>query len=266
MKEAAQTSEPSRSTSDNAVQQTWNAKGYETHARFVSDLGAHILGWLNPKPGERILDLGCGDGALTADIMRAGAQVIGADISEDLLAVARSRGIDARNIDGHALPFAGEFDAVFSNASLHWMTDQARVLAGVRRALKPVGRFVAEFGGHGNVAAIITAMRSAAMAYGGDPELAGPWFYPTTYEYAALLTEAGFRVERIELAPRPTPLPTGMEGWLLTFRRPLFDQFPPAVSAQVLAHAVELLRPSLRDRSGRWTADYIRIRVLAFAS
>jgi SAM-dependent methyltransferase len=253
------------SRSSSAPQQRWTAEGYDTHARFVSAMGAQILSWLDPRPGERILDLGCGDGALTEEIARSGAEVTGADISEDLLAVARARGLDARNLDGHALPFLDEFDAVFSNAALHWMPDQERVLAGVRRALRPGGRFVAEFGGHGNVAAIITAMRSAAMAYGGDPELAGPWFYPTPDEYSALLVKARFEVRRIELVPRPTPLATGMDGWLLTFRRPLFDQFAPVTRDQVLRHAIELLRPSLQDKSGRWTADYIRLRVLAAA-
>lgn len=246
-----------------ASRQIWSAEGYETHARFVSDLGADILGWLAPEPGERILDLGCGDGALTAKIVAAGADVLGVDVSDDLLAAARQRGLKVQKADGHALPFEGEFDAVFSNAALHWMLEPEKVVAGISRALKPGGRFVAEFGGHGNVAAIITAMRSAALAFGGDVALAGPWFYATPAEYAAMLEHAGFRVERVALVPRPTPLPTGIEGWLMTFRAPLFDQFPAGVREQALAHAVALLRPSLCDKSGRWTADYVRLRVRA---
>jgi SAM-dependent methyltransferase len=243
--------------------QTWSAEGYDKNARFVSDLGASIFSWLAPREGERILDLGCGDGVLTAKIAASGAEVVGTDVSEELLEAARRQGLDVRHADGHALPFDNEFEAVFSNAALHWMTEPRRVVEGIWRALRPGGRFVAEFGGHGNVAALVTAMRSAALAFGGDPALAGPWYYPTPGEYRALLEEFGFAVERIELVPRPTPLPTGVEGWLMTFRKPLFDQFPEGVREKALAHAVDLLRPALCDRSGHWTADYVRLRVLA---
>src|SRR5262249_38939814 len=154
---------------------------------------------LDPKAGERILDLGCGDGALTQKIAEAGAAVIGVDASADFISAARWRGLDIREMDGQALTFHAEFDAVFSNAALHWMTKPEAVLAGVARALKPGGRFAAEFGGHGNVAAIITAMRSAALALGGDPALAHPWFFPTPAEYEAFAIRAGFRCKRIEL-------------------------------------------------------------------
>ncbi len=245
------------------AEQSWSAAGYDRNARFVSELGAEILAWLAPREGERILDLGCGDGALTLKIAEAGASVTGVDTSEELLRAAREAGIDARVMDGCALTFQSEFDAVFSNAALHWMTEPEKVLAGVARALKPGGRFVAEFGGHGNVAAIITALRSAAWAFGGDARLAHPWYFPTPQAYESLLGLAGFTCERIELKPRPTPLPTGIEGWLFTFRKSFFDQFEEPVRTRVLAHAVELLRPSLCDGSGGWTADYVRLRVAA---
>jgi SAM-dependent methyltransferase len=245
------------------LQQSWSAAGYDRNARFVSDLGEEILGWLAPKPDERILDLGCGDGALTQRIVEAGASVVGVDASAELLRAARERGLDAREMDGHALTFSREFDAVFSNAALHWMTKPEKVLRGVAAALKPGGRFVAEFGGHGNVAAIVTALRSAAQASGGDAALAHPWFFPTAAEYEALLTEAGFACRRIELIPRPTRLPTGIEGWLLTFRKPFFDQFPQPEREAALQHAIDLLRPSLCDITGAWTADYVRLRVAA---
>ncbi len=242
--------------------QTWSAAGYDAHARFVSEYGLEILNWLAPRPGERILDLGCGDGVLSQKIVEAGAEVVGADNSEDLLRAAHERGIDARNIDGEALPFDREFDAVFSNAALHWMRNADAVIDGVRRALKPGGRFVAEFGGHGNVAACITAMRAAADKFGGDAALAGPWFFPTPEAYRERLEVAGFTVERIELIARPTPLPTGMEGWLMTFRPPFFAQFGSRQN-EVLAWVTDLLEPVLRASDGQWFADYMRLRVAA---
>jgi SAM-dependent methyltransferase len=246
-----------------APAQTWNAASYEENARFVSDLGAEILGWLAPRPGERILDLGCGDGALTAKLAAAGAEVVGVDTSESLLEAARGRGLDARAMDGEALTFNAEFDAVFSNAALHWMTRPKSVIEGVKRALKPGGRFVAEFGGHGNVAAIVTAMRSAAKALGGDPNLAGPWFYPTADDYRAMLEAAGFKVARIGLFYRPTPLPRALDGWLLTFRHAFFDQFELNARDAAIEHIAGLLEPVLKDAQGRWLADYVRLRVEA---
>jgi SAM-dependent methyltransferase len=247
---------------DSASKQVWEASAYEKNARFVSDLGGEILSWLAPKAGEDILDLGCGDGALTERLAASGARVLGVDMSPSLLEAAKARGLNVRQENGHALPFAHEFDAVFSNAALHWMTEPDKVIDGVRRALRPGGRFVAEFGGHGNVAAIVTAMRAAARAFDGDSALAGPWFYPTDREYAQMLETAGFTVRRVGLFPRPTPLPTGLEGWLGTFRRVFFDQFGPKRET-VLGYVSDILRPSLCDSSGRWHADYVRLRVEA---
>jgi SAM-dependent methyltransferase len=245
-----------------ASKQVWTADSYDRNARFVSDLGGEIVSWLAPKAGERILDLGCGDGALTEKLAASGAGVLGVDTSSSFLEAARARGLDVHEADGHALAFHHEFDAVFSNAALHWMTQPEKVIDGIRRALKPGGRFVAEFGGHGNVAAIVTAMRAAARAFDGDSGLAGPWFYPTDREYAEMLEAAGFTVRRAGLFPRPTPLPTGIEGWLGTFRGVFFDQFGERRDA-VLAYVTDILRPSLCDRSGKWHADYVRLRVEA---
>ena len=244
--------------------QTWDADGYKKNARFVADLGLDILHWLDPQPGERVLDLGCGDGALTLKIMQSGVSVVGIDASPSLVARAQEVGVDARLGDGHNLAFTTEFDAVFSNAALHWMTRPQDVLKGVRAALRSEGRFVAEFGGHGNIAAVVTAMRAVALYRKADVALAAPWFYPTAHEYASLLDTNGFEVERIELLPRPTTLPTGMHGWLETFRAPFFDQFGEARS-EVLAEVVSLLAPALQDASGRWTADYVRLKVKARA-
>lgn len=239
---------------------TWNSERYRAHAPYVPNLGAAVLDLLAPLPGERVLDIGCGDGALTQRIVARGATVVGADSSPDMIDAARASGIDAHLIDAEALPFDREFDAVFSNAALHWIRDHDALLGGVTRALRPGGRFVAEFGGHGNVAAIEVAIR-AVLARRCLPPRIGR-YYPTDDEYGARLAEHGFTVQSIALIPRPTPLPTGIRGWLNTFERATLDRLG-AEGESTLAEIEELLRPSLSDSSGRWTADYVRLRFRA---
>jgi SAM-dependent methyltransferase len=239
--------------------QEWRADRYATHARFVTDLGAPVLELLAARPGERILDLGCGDGALTEQIARAGVDVVGADAAPDFVAAARARGLDARLVDGHTLPFVSEFDAVFSNAALHWMTRPDDVLAGVRRALRPGGRFVGEFGGHGNVAAVVVALRAVL----GARAPSSPWYYPTVDEYTERLEAHGFRVDSIALIPRPTPLPTDLSGWLDTFAGGVLSVLPPNERLDARDAVVALLTPVLRDTRGRWTLDYVRLRFAA---
>ena len=158
------------------ARQRWSAERYAETAHFVPALGAPVLELLAPSPGEYILDLGCGDGVLTEKIVAAGATVIAVDAGPDMVAAARARGIDARVMDGQNLTFSGEFDAVFSNAALHWMRDQQAVLAGVYRALKPNGRFVAEMGGHNNTAAIIVALSAVLARRGLDAQRLSPWY------------------------------------------------------------------------------------------
>ena len=243
--------------------QRWSASDYAKNGRFVPELAGAVFAMLAAKPGERILDLGCGDGTLTAEIRAAGADVLGVDLCDELLAVARMKGLSVQKQDGHALDFVQEFDAVFSNAALHWMRKPELVIAGVARALKPKGRFVGEFGGHGNVAAIAAALRAVSARRGGDPANVSPWFFPTVEEYSALLAKHGFSMREIALVPRPTPLKTGMEGWLNTFGRFFFDQFPEPDRTAALNEALDLLRPSLCDTQGRWTADHVRLRFSA---
>jgi trans-aconitate methyltransferase len=244
-----------------AMTQTWSPSDYQQHAGFVPVLGASILGQLAPQPGERVLDLGCGDGALTVQIAASGASVVGIDASPEMIAAARARGLDARVVDARALPFAREFDAVFSNAALHWIPQADDVLEGVARALRPGGRFVAEFGGHMNVASIAVAIR-AVFARHGVPYVS-PWYYPTPDEYAGRLQAHGFGVRSMRLFPRPTPLPTGMEAWLRTFGIAQRAGLDAEGASRIEAEIVELLRPSLCDTAGQWTADYVRLQVVA---
>ena len=237
----------------------WSARGYAANARFVADLGGAVLDLLDPKPGERILDLGCGDGALTEKLAASGASVLGIDASADMIAAATARGLDCRVGDGQRLDFIGEFDAVFTNAALHWMPDGAAVIAGVFRALKPGGRFVGEFGGHGNVAAIVTALNAALTRRGLDAARLRRW-YPTAERYAAMLGEGGFEVRTASLIPRPTLLPTGIQGWLSTFADPFFANEPDFDRGELMNEVASLLAPALQTDTGQWIADYVRLR------
>lgn len=192
--------------------QRWKADDYAVKGRFVSELARPVLDLLAPVQGERILDLGCGDGVLTQEIAARGADVLGADLSEELLAAAAAKGLKVQKVHGHALPFEDEFDAVFTNAALHCMRRPELVIAGVHRALRPRGRFAGEFGGHGNVAAIATAIRAVSALHGGDPDKVAPWFFPSVAEYRRLLEQGGFAVKAIMLVPRPTELDIGIKG------------------------------------------------------
>lgn len=241
----------------------WSAERYRTHAAFVPALGQGVVDLLAPMAGERILDLGCGDGALTEALIAAGAEVVGVDASADMVAAARRRGIDARLADGADLPFDAEFDAVFSNAALHWMTDADAVIAAVHRALKPGGRFVGEFGGAGNVAAITVALLAVLARRGIDGAAAIPWFFPSAEGYGERLVRHGFIVRFMEMFPRPTPLPGDMASWLDTLAAPVLGALPPDQRAAARDEAVALLRPALCDDTGRWTADYVRLRFSA---
>lgn len=243
------------------MSQVWSPGEYQRNAAFVPALGASILARLAPRAGERILDLGCGDGVLTAELVASGAEVVAVDGSPQMVAAAVARGIAARVMDARALAFTAEFDAVFSNAVLHWIPEADAVLAGVARALGPGGRFVAEFGGHANVAAIVVALRAAFARHG--LAFQSPWYYPSPGEYRARLEANGFIVDDIRLVPRPTPLPTGMLGWLRTFCVSIFAAVPEALVPRVEEDVLELLRPTLCDASGQWTADYVRLQVEA---
>jgi SAM-dependent methyltransferase len=243
--------------------QQWQPDRYATNARFVAELGAPLLELLAPRPGERILDLGCGDGALTERVAALGCTVIGVDASPEMVAAARRRGLEAYVADGQDLRFMAEFDAVLSNAALHWMRDADAVLRGVRRALRPGGRFVGEFGGHGNVAAITVALVAVLTRRGIDGHAAFPWYFPSREGYAAKLEANGFAIDLIDLIPRPTLLPTDMAGWLDTFAETFFARLPAGERDGARAEVLALLAPYLCDERGRWTVDYVRLRFAA---
>ncbi|HLY09927.1 MAG TPA: methyltransferase domain-containing protein [Planctomycetota bacterium] len=243
--------------------QSWNPDRYEKNARFVSDLGGPVVDLLALKAGERVLDLGCGDGVLSAKLVAAGARVVGVDTSASFVNAARRLGLDARLISGESLAFAAEFDAVFSNAALHWMKRAEAVIDGVWRALVPGGRFVGEFGGIRCVETILAALIQALDRRGLDGRSAVPWYFPDVPEYRGRLETRGFRVDSIALIDRPTPLPGDIAGWLETFAESFTARVPAADRAGFLEEVRHDLEPKLRRSDGVWMADYTRLRFLA---
>ncbi len=243
-------------------QTIWNADRYVREAAYVTELGANVFNLLNPQPGEHILDLGCGDGRLSQQIKESGASVVGVDASDSMVATARDRGIDARLMNGHSLAFDSEFDAVFSNAALHWMPRAEDVAAGVAKALKPGGRFVGEFGGFGNVAAIVSTIIAVLRSHGFPAEDFNPWYNPRVAEYTEVLEKAGFAVKDMTLIYRPTHLPQGMEAWLTMFAADFFDPLGDRRDA-LKSEVVEALRTMLQDQQGEWYADHVRLRFVA---
>ncbi len=247
----------------------WSPTDYATNAAFVPALGAAALELLAAQPGELIVDLGCGDGALTQKIMASGARVIGLDASEAMVEAARGRGVDAFVADAQALDLEGQvtrfghFDAAFSNAALHWMLDPDAVASGVFAILKPGGRFVGEMGGAGNIASLRAGIREELGGRGYELPAEDPQWYPTCEEFVRLYACAGFTGIQAQLIPRPTPLPAGgVAAWVKTFRAGMLEIAGVAsADRDEIAAAVEArVKPRLQQPDGSWVADYVRLR------
>ncbi len=222
----------------------------------MPELGAAALELLDPRPGERILDVGCGDGALSLKIIDRGAEVVGVDSSPELVAVALAAGIEARRTDAADMAFDGEFDAAFSNAALHWMLDRDAVAAAIFRALKPGARFAGEMGGEGNLKALREALDAELVIRGYVPPSEWSNWYPSPEEYAAIYEGAGFEQVDARLIERPTPLAYGIAEWVTTFRRGWLDRagVPEAERAEIGAAVAASFATD--------TADYVRLRFI----
>ncbi|MEG4284018.1 methyltransferase domain-containing protein [Microcoleus sp. A006_D1] len=257
-------------------QDSWNSALYEKNHAFVWQYGESLLELLAPKAGERILDLGCGTGQLTEKIAQSGAFVQGIDSSLSMVSTAKANYPHISFAVADARDFLVEepLDAVFSNAVLHWVKQPDAAIDCVEKALRPGGRFVAEFGGKGNVGAIVRALLSVLSEIGlSEPESLNPWYFPSIGEYALLLENHGFEVSYAVLFDRPTLLEggsAGMVNWIEMFAGDFLSGLSPEVRAAKLSRresravvaVAERLRPTLYRDAG-WTADYRRLRVVA---
>jgi len=250
------------------ARQAWDASLYDARHSFVSAYGEELVELLAPKAGETIIDLGCGTGQLTARIAESGANVLGLDASPEMVEQARRNHptLAFEVVDATRFHLPAPCDAVFSNAALHWVKPPEAAVERIEAALRHGGRFVAEFGGHGNVRQILTEVRATiAAVLGRDPGDVNPWYFPSVGEYATLLERHSLEVRFAVLFDRPTPLEEGERGmvnWLRMFGQPCFALLPPADREPAMAETVERLRGALW-REGQWTADYRRIRFTA---
>ncbi|MBS1716965.1 MAG: methyltransferase domain-containing protein [Armatimonadetes bacterium] len=248
-----------------AVSSDWNASLYDARLNFVTSYGESVLELLEVKPGEEVIDLGCGTGRLTAEIADAGASVIGIDASPAMLETARSNYPQLRFMQADASNFKVEHpvDAVFSNAALHWVLDAEGAVRSISNALKPGGRLVAEFGGKGNIRSIESAFLRNLIGCGCH-DAAHAWYFPSIGEYASLLEKHGLEPATMWLFDRPTPMEgeDGLKAWLTQFGHAFTGCFTPEQFDESLNKTVEDLKPTMY-REGVWTLDYRRLRVIA---
>ena len=247
---------------------SWDAKLYNDKHAFVWERAAGVVELLAARADERILDLGCGTGHLTAEIAAKGAKVLGVDRSAEMIAEARKQypRIPFEVMDATELAFEREFDAVFSNAALHWIREAEKVVRGVARAVKPGGRFVAEFGGKGNIRRLMAAISRAGEKFGVGCDAENMiWYYPSVAEYAALLEKHGLEVREAALFDRPTRLEDGekgLEAWLRMFAGFVLEKVPADRQAEFLREVERQARPEL-FKDGVWELDYRRLRIQA---
>lgn len=245
----------------------WDTKLYNSQHSFVAAYGEDLMGWLKPQSGERILDVGCGTGTLTARLAESGAMVTGIDASANMIAAAQQDhpGVSFFVKDATSFAFSQPFDAVFSNATLHWINNQLAALQCIYNSLRAKGRFVFEMGGKHNIASIHGAIKQAMEEEGLKDKIpAITNYFPSVAHQATLLEQAGFTVTNVAYFNRPTPLEgkEGMQNWITQFAGFFFTLLNPAETKQVISRAVEILKPTCYENE-RWKADYVRLRMKA---
>lgn len=252
--------------SNSDVSQSWNAALYDEKFRIIWQYGEDMLGLLDAKPGQRVLDLGCGTGHLTRKIADTGVEIVGIDKSPEMIAQAQTNYPDLTfNVsDGADFHFDTPFDAVFSNAALHWMLEPEKVIACVHAALKPGGRFVAEFGGKDNIRGVYGALYDGLRAFDLPVPEQPLWYFPSTGEYATLLEKAGFRAAYMLHFDRPTEFQgeSGIRDWFTMYTPGIVASIPESVRPAVFEHIEAKLRPTLHY-DGVWHVDYVRLRFVA---
>ena len=240
----------------------WNANNYKNHASFVSDLAIDLVELLNPKEDEEILDLGCGDGTLSLEIIKSKAKVIAVDLSSDMVKKAQSKGIEAYKMDVTNLPYENKFDAVFSNAVLHWVKDKNKAIVNIHKVLKSKGRFISEFGGFGNLNPIINAMQEVFNKNKSYGEFISPWYFPSDEEYKKLLEQNGFEVKSIKLTQRPTPI-DDISNWLDIFANGIISHLSKDNQIKFNEEVRNILKSKICDKNNNWIVPYVRIRLEA---
>ena len=238
-------------------------ENYRNETEFIAGLESPVIKLLAPKAGERILDLGCGNGTLAKELMDLGCSVVGVDASRKMTDAARTLGVDARQLNAEELGFEDEFNGVMSNAALHWISDQYAVVRGVWKALKPGGRFAAECGGEGCIRIIREGMKIALIKRGIDYRARNPWKYPELGAYSKILENQGFKIDFIARIDRPTKLEDGLHSWLEVFAQSHTQGFGPEEKEAFYKEVEDYCRPMLYSEKNGWTADYVRLRFLA---
>ncbi len=240
----------------------WNPNSYNKHTAFVSELALPVVDLLDPKAGEKILDAGCGEGTLAVEIARYGAKVIGVDMSAQMIKLSQAKGIESYVGSVTDLPYEEVFDAVFSNAMLHWVKDARVAVQNIALSLKSAGRFVCEFGGEGNAYHLVSAMKEVFAKHPEFGTFDNPWYFPSVSEYTKLLESEGFSVEYIEIIPRPTPM-DDIANWLDIFANGVTKHLSAEQFETFKEECREILKETIYSQKEGWMLDYKRLRVKA---
>lgn len=241
---------------------SWDAKKYSTHADFVSNLALPLIDLLAPKPNEYILDLGCGDGTLALEIQKYNAKVIAVDLSEDMVKKAKSKGLEAYVLSATNLEYKNKFNAVFSNAVLHWVKDSNLAIKQINKVLKPNGRFVAEFGAEHNIEQLVDAIKEVFLKNPQYGIFNNPWNFQSETIYEKLLKNNGFKIDYMEVIKRPTAI-DDISNWLDIFANGIISNLNKQDKISFKNEVKDILKPKLYSSQNGWVIDYVRLKIKA---